>query len=174
MTSEAENSKVEKQSYTLICFVSGGFTDRLDKIHEILLRPVSDIVKEETLKDNTYHHQFEISLNRLNETPFIAQDIQQNVFENIRKAHFLIADISPQFQGKNNGDSEVREKEAPNPSVMHEIGYVMALSIPVFLIGQSGTRKHLPANLKGSLVTEYECSDDTENPVTDDIKKNIL
>jgi len=64
------------------------------------------------------------------------------------------------------------DRKSPNPSVMHEIGYATALGIPVFLIGETTSSDHLPANLKGFLVNEYDVSN-LENGGTTDFSKKL-
>jgi hypothetical protein len=168
-----DNEKQEKPICEISCFISSPFSGRFGKTHKILGEKVTKLVEEITRENIQFRQIFRITWNRLDNAPFIAQNIQKNVLSSIKNSHLLVADITPQFikiQKKSSGLEEMSESKlgnptkpskptkeikSPNPSVMHEIGFATALGIPIFLIGEKGTSKNLPANLKGFLVAEY-------------------
>lgn len=159
---EDKKMEEEKPKYEITCFISSPFAERFKKPHQVLSENVSKRVEEITKEDIRFRHVFKLIWNRLDNAPFIAQNIQKNVLRSIKKSHLLVADISSQYEKIEESDiNEKAEKpkpkvESPNPSVMHEIGFATALGIPIFLIGQRGSSEHLPANLKGFLVSEYD------------------
>jgi hypothetical protein len=163
----------EKPKYEITCFISSPFAERFKKIHQVLSENVSKRVEEITKEDIRFRHVFKLIWNRLDNAPFIAQNIQKNVLRSIKKSHLLVADISSQYEKIGESDTnEMAEKpkpkvESPNPSVMHEIGFATALGIPIFLIGKRGSSKHLPANLKGFLVSEYDKEELIETDAND-------
>lgn len=163
----------EKPKYEITCFISSPFAERFKKIHQVLSENVSKRVEEITKEDIRFRHVFKLIWNRLDNAPFIAQNIQKNVLRSIKKSHLLVADISSQYEKIGESDTnEMAEKpkpkvESPNPSVMHEIGFATALGIPIFLIGKRGSSEHLPANLKGFLVSEYDKEELIETDAND-------
>jgi hypothetical protein len=151
------NVQEEKPICEISCFISSPFSARFGEIHAILSESVSEKVEKITSENVQFRQTFRLIWNRLDNAPFIAQNIQRNVLSSIEKSHLLVADITPQFTKKKKNESDKQSKaSAPNPSVMHEIGFATALGIPIFLIGERGTSKYLPANLKGFLVSEYD------------------
>lgn len=163
----------EKPKYEITCFISSPFAERFKKIHQVLSENVSKRVEEITTKDIRFRHVFKLIWNRLDNAPFIAQNIQKNVLSSIKKSHLLVADISSQYEKIEESDiNEMVKKteprvKSPNPSVMHEIGFATALGIPIFLIGKRGSSEHLPANLKGFLVSEYDKEELVETDTND-------
>lgn len=119
---------------TIRCFVSIPFSDRFDKVWANGVRGSASKVLE-----------YEIDLVRLDRRPYVDRIIEFNVLDNIEDCDLLLADISLDADSNN-----------PNPSVMHEIGYATGRRIPIVLIGVKGTHKHLPANLRGSILVEYD------------------
>jgi len=87
----------EKPVYELKCFVSSSFTDRLDFVHRVLNEKVAEELKKITSSDRAFRHRFSVTWNRLDEAPYLAENIQKNVLDSIRSSHFLVADITPQF-----------------------------------------------------------------------------
>lgn len=162
--------KDTKAPYQLVCFVSSPFTTRLEHVDRALNNAVSDFIETTTKDDDEFRQTFEIVWNRLDRSSFLEQNIQSNVLTSIKKSHFVVADITAKYTKDDN------HAKAPNPSVMHEIGYATALNIPVFLIGEEGASEHLPANLKGSLVTEYKLKslmDKKENTFSKSLAETI-
>lgn len=163
----------EKPIYEITCFISSPFAGRFKKIHQVLSENVSKRVEEITKEDIRFRHVFKLIWNRLDNAPFIAQNIQKNVLSSIKKSHLLVADISSQYvkiekSDINESDKKTKPKvKSPNPSVMHEIGFATALGIPIFLIGKRGSSEHLPANLKGFLVSEYDKEELVETDTND-------
>jgi nucleoside 2-deoxyribosyltransferase len=98
--------------------------------------------------------------------------IEHNVLNGIDKSEILVADISPE-----------EKSGVPNPSVMHEIGYAVGRDIPVILIGKNGSHEKSPANLRGSILIDYdfekmdkfigELSDQIEKTLKDYLIENI-
>lgn len=88
----------EKQKYEITCFISSPFAERFKKIHQVLSENVSKRVEEITTKDIRFRHVFKLIWNRLDNAPFIAQNIQKNVLSSIKKSHLLVADISSQYE----------------------------------------------------------------------------
>jgi hypothetical protein len=175
----------EKPKYEITCFISSPFAGRFKDIHQVLSENVSKRVEEITKEDIRFRHVFKLIWNRLDNAPFIAQNIQKNVLSSIKKSHLLVADISSQYvqiEKSNINESDTKPKpkpkpkvESPNPSVMHEIGFATALGIPIFLIGQRGSSEHLPANLKGFLVSEYDKEElvKTDSNYTKEFSNNL-
>jgi hypothetical protein len=173
----------EKPKYEITCFISTPFAERFKKTHQVLSENVSKRVEEITKEDIRFRHVFKLIWNRLDNAPFIAQNIQLNVLSSIKKSHLLVADISSQYVKieKNDiieSDKKTKPKpkvKSPNPSVMHEIGFATALGIPIFLIGKRGSSKHLPANLKGFLVSEYDKKELVETDInyTNEFSNNL-
>jgi hypothetical protein len=163
----------EKPVYEITCFISSPFTGRFKDRHRVLSENVSKRVEQITKADIRFRHVFKLVWNRLDNAPFIAQNIQKNVLSSIKKSHLLVADISSQYVKIEEGniDESVKKAqlnvESPNPSVMHEIGFATALGIPIFLIGKCGSSEHLPANLKGFLVSEYDIKELDETDTND-------
>lgn len=119
------------------CFISMPFSAEFD---EIFLQGISSV--PELLP------QYDLDLIRLDKEAYSRRHIEENVLNRIDAANVLLADITPH-----------KDSAQPNVSVMHEIGYACGKKIPFILIGQSGTHRALPANLKGSLVVEYQSND---------------
>ena len=71
----------------------------------------------------------------------------------IQNCEILVADISPTEKIPIDSPTKV-----PNPSVMHEIGFALGSKIPVVLIGNEGSHKSSPANLRGSILIDYDLS----------------
>lgn len=171
----------EKPRYEIICFISSPFAERFKKIHQVLSEDVSKRVEEITTKDIRFRHVFKLIWNRLDNAPFIAQNIQRNVLSSIKKSHLMVADISSQYERIEENDNKINEMvkgtepkvKSPNPSVMHEIGFATAIGIPIFLIGKRGSSEHLPANLKGFLVSEYDKLDETETIDTNEFSNHL-
>jgi len=88
---------------------------------------------------------YDLNWIRLDEEAYKQRVIEENVLRNIDNSDLLIADIS-----------RYPDKDIPNVSVMHEIGYACGRDIPFILIGQEGTHKNLPSNLKGSILVMYK------------------
>ena len=171
----------EKPKYEITCFISSPFAERFKKPHQVMSEIVSKRVEEITKDDIRFRHVFKLIWNRLDNAPFIAQNIQKNVLSSIKKSHLLVADISSQYETIEESDiTEMAEKpkpkvKSPNPSVMHEIGFATALGIPIFLIGKRGSSEHLPANLKGFLVSEYDKEEliETDTNDTNEFSNNL-
>ena len=152
----------QKPRYSLRCFVSSPFNKRLNSVHKLFVNVISPIVEEKTKTDSDYRHRYRLLYSRLDRAPFIFPTIQQNVLDGIRSSQMMIADIS----------NSSNKKVSPNASVMHEIGFATAQGIPIFLIGEKGTANNLPANLKGSLVSEYN-KNSLEDHKKSDFSKNL-
>ena len=88
----------EKPKYEITCFISSPFAERFKKIHQVLSENVSKRVEEITKEDIRFRHVFKLIWNRLDNAPFIAQNIQKNVLRSIKKSHLLAADISSQYE----------------------------------------------------------------------------
>jgi len=99
----------------------------------------------------------------------------------IKKSHLLVADITSQYEKIVEDDNDTNERgkntkpkvKSPNPSVMHEIGFATALGIPIFLISKRGSSDHLPANLKGFLVSEYDKIGDIDINLANEFSNNL-
>lgn len=136
-----------KQEFS--CFVSMPFSPEFDFIYD-----------ESIFKINRFlNNKYELHMNRLDKQAYRKRKIEDNVLRNIDLCDFLIADISP-YQNTN----------LPNVSVMHEIGYATGRNRPFILIGTKETYRTLPANLKGSLVVEYDKPND---PNLQDFSKRL-
>lgn len=118
----------------ITCFVSIPFAEKFDRIWA---KGVLDCSKKVP--------GYDINFIRLDREPFSRRIIEYNVLDHIEVSDLLLADISP--DDKTN---------ISNPSVMHEIGYATGKNIPIILIGAHGTHNNLPANLRGSLLVEYD------------------
>ncbi len=146
--------KSRKPIKTLKCFVSSSFSSRLDRLGELLNTQVSKKVFDATSGDISFKHSYRIKWVRLDQAPFSRQTIHQNVSVAMRASHFCIADVTSEYK---HDDADRKHKtRCPSPSVMHEIGFAHGLDVPVFLIGENGSHRELPANLEGSLVSQYE------------------
>src|SRR3972149_4321008 len=117
------------------CFVSMPFNSEFDFVYD------ESISKINLFLENKYI----LHLTRLDKQAYSRRKIEDNVLRNIDLCDLLIADISA-HQATN----------LPNVSVMHEIGYATGRKRPFILIGKKGTHDGLPANLKGSLIIEYD------------------
>lgn len=125
----------------------------LDDLGKILNSKVSDYVLQSTLEEEAFKHAYEVRWTRMDQAPYSRPTIQQNVVAAMRSSHLCVADITPEYESIDS--NKTFGKKSPSPSVMHEIGFAHGLDIPVFLVGESDTKNHLPANLSGSLVSEY-------------------
>lgn len=90
-------------------------------------------------------NDYQLEFKRADREPYIERNLEFNVLRKIDETDLLIADVSP-----------INSSNLPNPSVMHEIGYAVGKELPLILIGLKDSHKTLPANLKGSLLIEYE------------------
>jgi nucleoside 2-deoxyribosyltransferase len=129
----------DKKRKSIDCFISMPFTDEFDDVHIGILNV------------NQYIKEYIIDFVRLDIIAYEHRRIEENVLKNIDHSHLLVADIS-----------RYPESAHPNVSVMHEIGYACGKNIPFILIGNIGSQKILPSNLKGSIVTEYDPKNDNE------------
>jgi hypothetical protein len=143
-----------KPSYPIKGFVSSSFVNRLDAIYALLETKVNSLISEKTEQHTNLRTSYSVDWLRLDKAAFTALSLPQNVFQGIKKCHILIADVTPEY-GLQGTSTNGKANECPNPNVMHEIGYATAMGIPVFLIGDQGSSSKMPANLRGSLVAEY-------------------
>ncbi|RJP79259.1 MAG: hypothetical protein C4522_10390 [Desulfobacteraceae bacterium] len=109
-------------------------------------------------------NDYQLEFKRADREPYIERNLEFNVLRKIDQTELLVADVSP-----------VQGSSLPNPSVMHEIGYAVGKELPVILIGLKNSHKSLPANLKGSILIEYELNklDKFIGEFTSQIQKTI-
>jgi hypothetical protein len=129
---QANNQKIN--ILPIVCFVAMPFDKAFERVWTHGISNVRDRV-------SGYH----IEADRVDLRPWGHRIIEQNVKDAIGRCDVLVADITVHSKFR-----------APNPSVMYEIGYASGLEIPVVLVGGKGTSHHLPANLRGSILVEYE------------------
>lgn len=115
---------------------------------------MNQLIVEYTEKHLNLRTSYSVDWLRLDKAAFTALSLPQNVFQGIKKCHILIADVTPEYN-LHKKSTNGKANDCPNPNVMHEIGYATAMGIPVFLIGSKGSSSKMPANLRGSLVAEY-------------------
>jgi hypothetical protein len=116
------------------CFVSMPFAAQWDDLWFKGIQGLTDKLKD-----------YQIVFKRADREPFIERQLEFNVLRKIDETDLLVADVSP-----------IQETQFQNPSVMHEIGYATGRDLPVILIGNRDSHKHLPANLSGSILIEYD------------------
>ena len=121
------------------CFISMPFDKNFEFVYE---ESISKI-------DRFLENKYKLNLIRLDKKSYKERRIEDNVLRNIDSANLLIADISKHPKSLQ-----------PNVSVIHEIGYATAKGIPFILIGTEGSHKDLPANLMGSIISEYDIDKD--------------
>ena len=135
------------------CFVSMPFSGQWDDVWFKGIQGCS-----EKLTD------YQLDFRRADREPFIQRHVEYNVLQKIDDADLLIADVSL-----------IPESNGPNSSVMHEIGYAAGKNMPIIYIGLKDSHKHLPSNLVGSILVEYEISkmDKFIGELTSQLKETI-
>ena len=124
------------------CFVAMEFNDNTDKIYFEGIQQTADRIPG-----------YKLHFIRADREPYSFQIIGQNVVNSIQHCEILVADISPTEKIPSDSPTKV-----PNPSVMHEIGFALGSKIPVVLIGNKESHKSSPANLRGSILIDYDLS----------------
>ena len=127
---------------TVRCFISMPFSPEFDQVYLNGISCISKILDD-----------FKVEIIRLDKLVYQERGIEKNVLMNINNSHILIADISKYHY---------QDSHQTNVSVMHEIGYACGRNIPCILVGKKGSYQELPANLKGSIIIEYESENEQD------------
>jgi hypothetical protein len=107
---------------------------------------------------------YEITFVRLDQEAWARKTIEDNVVHNIAGSDVVVADVSPENNTKQ-----------PNSNVMHEVGVAVGRGVPVILIGCLGSHDHLPSNLEGSILIEYDMHalDDFKSRFSEQLKRTL-